>query len=78
MQDGDPDPYPGKTPDLIANIHRAMSLVPAEVAAFFALDDVIYLPQWAMKAFSREFRAISHAQIELLAARVSMINRCTY
>ena len=78
LEDGDPDPYPGKTPDLIANIHRAMSLVPAEVAAFFALDDVIYLPQWAMKDFSREFRAISHAQIELLAARVSMINRCTY
>ena len=78
MSDEDPDPYPGKTPDLIANIHRAMSLVPAEVAAFFALDDVIYLPQWAMKDFSREFRAISHAQIELLAARVSLINRCTY
>lgn len=74
----DPDPYPGKTPDLIANIHRAMSVVPAEVAAFFALDDVIYLPQWAMKDFSKEFRAITHAQMELLAARVSMINRCTY
>ena len=78
VADIDPDPYPGKTLDLIANIHRAMSLVPTEVAAFFALDDVIYLPQWAMKDFSREFRAISHAQIELLAARVSMINRCTY
>ena len=78
LADIDPDPYPGKTPDLVANIHRAMSLVPAEVAAFFALDDVIYLPQWAMKDFSTEFRAITNPQIELLAARVSMINRCTY
>ena len=74
----DPDPYPGKTLDLIANIHRTMSLVPAEVAAFFALDDVIYVPQFAMKDFSREYRAISHAQMELLAARVSLINRCSY
>lgn len=74
----DPQPYPGKTLDLVANIHRAMSVVPAEVAAFFALDDVIYVPQFAMKDFSREYRAISHAQMELLAARVSLINRCTY
>ncbi len=78
VAEDDPDPYPGKTLDLIANIHRAMSLVPAEVAAFFALDDVIYVPQFAMKDFSREYRAISHAQMELLAARVSLINRCTY
>ncbi len=74
----DPDPYPGKTLDLIANIHRAMSLVPAEVAAFFALDDVIYVPQFAKKDFSQEYRAIGHAQMELVAARVSLINRCTY
>jgi AhpD family alkylhydroperoxidase len=31
-----------------------------------------------MRDFSREYRAISHAQIELLAARVSALNRCLY
>jgi hypothetical protein len=30
-----------------------------------------------MRDFSREYRAISHAQIEL-AARVSALNRCLY
>ncbi len=74
----DPNPYGDKTPDLVANIHRGMSLVPAEVAAFFELDDVIYLPQFALKDFSTEYRAISHAQMELVAARVSLINRCRY
>jgi len=37
-----------------------------------------YLPGTAMRDFSREYRAISHAQIELLAARVSPLNRCFY
>ena len=55
-----------------------MSLVPAEVAAFFELDDAIYLPQFALKDFATEYRAIGHAQMELLAARVSLINRCRY
>ena len=78
VTDLDPDPYPGKAPAHVFNIHRAMSLVPDEVAEFFALDDALYLPQPAIRDFSKEFRAISHAQIELLAARVSAINRCTY
>ena len=78
VTDADPEPYGDKTPDLVANIHRGMSAVPAEVAAFFELDDVIYLPQFALKDFSTEYRAISHAQMELIAARVSLINRCRY
>ncbi|MDE0335642.1 MAG: alkylhydroperoxidase-related (seleno)protein, partial [Defluviicoccus sp.] len=78
VTDADPDPYGGKTPDLVANIHRGMSVVPAEVAAFFELDDVIYLPQFALKDFANEYRAIGHAQMELVAARVSLINRCRY
>ena len=76
--DDDPNPYGDKTGDLVANIHRGMSLVPTEVAAFFELDDAIYLPQFALKDFATEYRAISHAQMELLAARVSLINRCRY
>ena len=78
VTDADPEPYGDKTPDLVANIHRGMSAVPAEVAAFFELDDVIYLPQFALKDFATEYRAISHAQMELVAARVSLINRCRY
>jgi AhpD family alkylhydroperoxidase len=31
-----------------------------------------------MRDFSQEFRAITHLQIELLAARVSALNQCTY
>ena len=78
VTDADPNPYGDKTPDLVANIHRGMSVVPAEVAAFFELDDTIYLPQFALKDFANEYRAISHAQMELVAARVSLINRCRY
>lgn len=78
VEDADPNPYGDKTPDLVANIHRGMSVVPAEVAAFFELDDAIYLPQFALKDFATEYRAIDHAQMELVAARVSLINRCRY
>ena len=41
----DPDPYPGFEP---VNVHRAMSLVPEEVAGFFELDQALYLPQAAI------------------------------
>jgi hypothetical protein len=63
---------------LPANIMKAMSLVPAEVRSFFDLVTHQYLPGEVMRDFSREYRAISHAQIELLAARVSALNRCLY
>lgn len=74
----DPDPYPGKSPGEVFNIQRALSLVPEEAAGFFDLDEVLYLPQAAIRDFGREYRAISHAQMELLAARVSAINQCHY
>jgi len=68
--------YPvGRPP---ANIHKAMSLVPAEVKSFFDLCEQHYLGPHEMRDFGREFRAITHAQIELLAARVSALNRCFY
>ena len=78
VDDADPDPYPGKSPAEVFNIHRALSLVPEEAAGFFDLDDALYLPQAAIRDFSREYRSISHAQMELLAARVSAINQCHY
>jgi len=71
----DPPIYRGKSG---ANIHRAMSLVPAEVDGFFDLDDAMYLPDALLRDFGNEHRALTHAQIELLAARMSALNRCTY
>jgi hypothetical protein len=68
--------YPSDRPP--ANIMKAMSLVPEEVRSFFDLVTHQYLPGAVMRDFSREYRAISHAQIELLAARVSALNRCLY
>jgi len=53
---------------------KAMSLVPDEVRGFFDLVSHQYMPPLAMRDFSREYRAISHFQIELLAARVSALN----
>ncbi len=61
-----------------ANIHRALSLVPAEVGAFFDLDSIHYLPDAVLRDFGTEYRELTHAQIELLAARVSAINQCFY
>ena len=60
------------------NIHRALSLVPAEVAGFFDLDAAHYLPDGVLRDFGTEYRALTHAQIEFLAARVSAINQCFY
>jgi hypothetical protein len=68
--------YPAGRP--AANIMKAMSLVPEEVRSFFDLVSHQYQPPLAMRNFSREYRAISHAQIELLAARVSALNQCLY
>jgi hypothetical protein len=55
-----------------------MSLVPEEAHGFFDLVEAQYIPGPAMRDFTREYRAISHPQIELLAGRVSAINRCEY
>jgi hypothetical protein len=68
--------YPSDRPP--ANIMKAMSLVPEEARGFFDLVTHQYLPGAVMRDFEREYRAISHAQIELLAARVSALNRCLY
>ena len=71
----DPDPYPGFEP---INIHFAMSLVPAEVAGFFELDQALYLPQAAIRDLDKEYRALTHSQLELIAARVAALNQCFY
>jgi hypothetical protein len=63
---------------VLANIRRALSLVPEEAYAWFQIVEVQYLPGKWMRDFTREFRAISHAQIELIAGRVSVRNQCFY
>lgn len=76
LGEAEADLYPAGRP--AANIMKAMSLVPNEVRSFFDLGAHQYLPSSAMRDFTREYRAISHAQIELLAARVSALNQCLY
>jgi len=71
----DPDPY---TIHGNKNIHRALSLVPQEVLNFFDLDVELYLKDHEIRDFEHEYRALTHAQIELLAGRVSSLNGCFY
>lgn len=61
-----------------SNIRRALTLVPDEARSYFALGEYQYLTAKQRSDYSRKHRAISNAQIELLAARVSAINQCTY
>lgn len=72
---GDPDPY---TVHGAKNIHRALSLVPQEVINFFDLDVELYLKDHEIRDFGREYRALTHPQIELLAGRVSALHGCYY
>lgn len=60
------------------NVHRALSLVPRAMMQFWDLFETMYLPQDAMRDFAHEYRAIEHAQIEMLAARVAVRNQCVY
>jgi hypothetical protein len=72
---GDPDLYSVHGDK---NIHRALSLVPAQALAFFDLDVELYLADGEIRDFATEHRALSHAQIELMAGRVSALNGCYY
>lgn len=61
-----------------SNIRRALTLVPDEARSFFDLSSYQYLAGPAMRDFGTEYRAITHAQIEFLAARISALNQCLY
>ena len=56
----------------------AFSLVPEEAYAWFQLVEIQYLLGKWMRDFANEYRAITHAQIELIAGRVSVLNQCFY
>jgi len=62
----------------VSNIRRALSLVPDEARGFFDLVSAQYLSAEQMKDFATKFRAITRAQIELIAGRISAINQCAY
>jgi hypothetical protein len=84
-----PDDWAPPTPDLYrsvpgprergrGNIHLALSLVPDAMIAWWDLFEPMYLRSSEMRDFTREFRAVSHAQIEMLAARTAALNQCIY
>ena len=59
-------------------IRRALSLVPSEACGLFDLVDAQYLPGAIMPDLATRHRAITRAQMELIAGRVSAINGCFY
>jgi hypothetical protein len=77
----DPDLYldhPGPRRRIGANIHRALSLVPDSMIHWWDVLEELYQSGPQMRDYGVDYRAISHAQIELLAARVAALNRCEY
>lgn len=81
VTDADPDLYlerPGPRRRYGANIHRALSGVPASMIHWWDLLEELYQSSAQMRDYAVEYRAISHPQIELLAARVASLNRCEY
>ena len=77
----DPDLYgdePGPRRRTGANIHRALSLVPDAMLHWWDMFEPMYQTSAQMRDFSQEPRAVTHAQMEMLAARVAALNRCEY
>jgi hypothetical protein len=61
-----------------AHIRRALTSVPDTARTFWKMANVLYMAGHEMRDFDHEYRAISHAQIELVAGRVSALNQCVY
>lgn len=55
-----------------------MSLVPDSMIHWWDMLEAMYQSSAQMRDFGRDYRAVTHAQIELLAARVAALNRCEY
>ena len=65
--------------DWTANILRALSLVPDEAAAIIDLEEVEYRSVNTIMDFGFSHDpAISRSQVELVAARISVLNACFY
>ena len=77
----DPDLYqdhPGPRARGRGNIHIALSLVPDAAIQWWDMLETMYQTSAMMRDFGRDYRAINHAQIEMLAARVAALNQCLY
>jgi hypothetical protein len=61
----------------VPNIMRALSLVPDEVRALRRLSHAHYVPKGKLQDTSYG-RALDRLQMELVAARVSVLNECFY
>lgn len=59
-------------------IYRALSLVPQSLRDYWALAFSHYLPSEYVYQFDRSIRAVSRAQTEIMAARVSALHQCAY
>lgn len=77
-EDLTPDDVDAFTQYSSAHIQRALSLVPESLIGFFDLDIALYLPQDAIRDFDNEYRAITHTQLEFIAAKASAINGCYF
>lgn len=64
--------------DAPVHIRRALTYVPDTARSFWDMANIFYMNGSQMRDFANEYRAITHAQIELVAGRVSAINQCVY
>ncbi|MCX7384735.1 MAG: alkylhydroperoxidase-related (seleno)protein [Alphaproteobacteria bacterium] len=71
----EPDMYCQRTG---AHILLALSLVPQSMVQWWDCFETMYETGPQMRDFATEYRAISHAQLEMLAARVAALNQCEY
>ena len=61
-----------------AGVVKALSLVPDAWHEYWALGDAHYIHHEDVFDFDLDLRAITRAQIEVVAARVSAIHQCVY
>ena len=61
-----------------AGVVKALSLVPDAWREYWALGDALYIHHEDVFDFDLDLRAITRAQIEVVAARVSAIHQCVY
>ncbi len=78
IEPGEPNPYQDVPPDCVCNIHRALSLVPTEAIAWSALSSAFYQTDAAAGDVENEYGNLTHAQRELVAARVASLAECFY
>ena len=71
----DGDLYPNPK---VGYILRALSAVPKTKFHFWDLMHAQYLPEPIIYQFDRNYRAITRAQMEVVAARVSALHQCLY